>query len=134
MSSIIAGITKDLKAVPENLKAKAKGADAKKLLLLNVPYILAGYFCDKVAWLWRVSEGADASAKMIAAMNGFDTLFSNPLPSFHPRDLLIGAGCGIALRLVVYYKGCGCHHGQCKHRCDSHFTDHVQHPAFHYGH
>ena len=49
MSSIIAGITKDLKAVPENLKAKAKGADAKKLLLLNVPYILAGYFCDKVA-------------------------------------------------------------------------------------
>ena len=104
MSSIIAGITKDLKAVPENLKAKAKGADAKKLLLLNVPYILAGYFCDKVAWLWRVSEGADASAKMIAAMNGFDTLFSNPLPSFHPRDLLIGAGCGIALRLVVYYK------------------------------
>ena len=41
---------------------------------------------------------------MIAAMNGFDTLFSNPLPSFHPRDLLIGAGCGIALRLVVYYK------------------------------
>ena len=104
MSSSIAGITKDLKAVPENLKAKAKGADAKKLLLLNVPYILAGYFCDKVAWLWRVSEGADASAKMIAAMNGFDTLFSNPLPSFHPRDLLIGAGCGIALRLVVYYK------------------------------
>ena len=104
MSSIIAGITKDLKAVPENLKAKAKGADAKKLLLLNVPYMLAGYFCDKVAWLWRVSEGADASAKMIAAMNGFDTLFSNPLPSFHPRDLLIGAGCGIALRLVVYYK------------------------------
>ena len=104
MSSIIAGITKDLKAVTENLKAKAKGADAKKLLLLNVPYILAGYFCDKVAWLWRVSEGADASAKMIAAMNGFDTLFSNPLPSFHPRDLLIGAGCGIALRLVVYYK------------------------------
>ena len=104
MSSIIAGITKDLKAVPENLKAKAKGADAKKLLLLNVPYILAGYFCDKVAGLWRVSEGADASAKMIAAMNGFDTLFSNPLPSFHPRDLLIGAGCGIALRLVVYYK------------------------------
>ena len=104
MSSIIAGITKDLKAVPENLKAKAKGADAKKLLLLNVPYILAGYFCDKVAWLWRVSEGADASAKMIAAMNGFDTLFSNPLPSFHPRDLLIGAGCGIALRLEVYYK------------------------------
>lgn len=69
------------KGCPGNLKAKAKGADAKKLLLLNVPYILAGYFCDKVAWLWRVSEGADASAKMIAAMNGFDTLFPIPCPA-----------------------------------------------------
>ena len=104
MSSIIAGIAKDLKAVPENLKAKAKGADTKKLLLLNVPYILAGYFCDKVAWLWRVSEGNNASDKMMAVMNRFDKLFANPLPSFHPRDLLIGAGCGIAFRLVVYYK------------------------------
>ena len=104
MSSIIAGITKDLKAVPENLKAKAKGADTKKLLLLNVPYILVGYFCDKVAWLWRVSEGNNASDKMMAVMNRFDKLFANPLPSFHPRDLLIGVGCGIALRLVVYYK------------------------------
>lgn len=104
MSNIVQGIVKDLKAVPENLKAKLKGADTKKLLLLNVPYILAGYFCDKVAWLWRVSEGVDASTKMMAAMNGFDTFFSNPLPSFHPRDLLIGTGCGIALRLAVYFK------------------------------
>lgn len=63
MSNIIAGITKDLKAIPENLKAKAKGADSKKLVLLNVPYILVGYFCDKAAWLWRVSEGSNASDK-----------------------------------------------------------------------
>ena len=26
------------------------------------------------------------------------------MPSFHPRDLLIGVAGGIALRLVVYYK------------------------------
>ena len=104
MSNIVQGIAKDLKAIPENLKAKLKGADTKKLVLLNIPYILVGYFCDKVAWLWRVSPGNNASDKMMAVMNSFDTLFSNPLPSFHPRDLLIGSGCGIALRLVVYYK------------------------------
>ena len=104
MSNIVQGIAKDLKAIPENLKAKLKGADTKKLMLLNIPYILVGYFCDKVAWLWRVSPGNNASDKMMAVMNSFDTLFSNPLPSFHPRDLLIGTGCGIALRLVVYYK------------------------------
>ena len=104
MSNIIEGITKDLKAIPKNLKAKAGGMDTKKLVLLNLPYIFVGYLCDKVAWLWRVSEGTNASDKMMAVMNRFDKLFANPLPSFHPRDLLIGVVGGIALRLVVYYK------------------------------
>ena len=104
MSNIIEGITKDLKAIPKNLKAKAGGMDTKKLVLLNLPYIFVGYFCDKVAWLWRVAEGTNASDKMMAVMNRFDKLFANPLPSFHPRDLLIGVAGGIALRLVVYYK------------------------------
>ena len=36
--------------------------------------------------------------------NIMEDLFSNPLPSFHPKDLLIGIGCGIALRLIVYFK------------------------------
>ncbi len=103
MSNIIEGITKDLKAIPKNLKAKAGGMDTKKLVLLNLPYIFVGYFCDKVAWLWRVSEGTNASDKMMAVMNRFDKLFANPLPSFHPRDLLIGVEGGIALRFVVYY-------------------------------
>ena len=104
MSNIIEGITKDLKAIPKNLKAKAGGMDTKKFVLLNLPYIFAGYFCDKMAWLWRVSEGTNASDKMMAVINRFDKLFANPLPSFHPRDLLIGVAGGIALRLVVYYK------------------------------
>ena len=104
MSNIIEGITKDLKAIPKNLKAKAGGMDTKKLVLLNLPCIFVGYFCDKVAWLWRVSEGVNASDKMMAIMNRFDKLFANPLPSVHLRDLLIGVAGGIALRLVVYYK------------------------------
>ena len=93
MSKIVDGIAKDLKAIPKKLKPKTSGADTKKLILLNLPYILAGYFVDKVAWLWRVAEGNNASDKMMAVMNRFDKLFANPLPSFHPRDLLIGVGC-----------------------------------------
>ncbi len=102
MSKIVEGIAKDLKSIPEKFKAKTGNVDKKKLLLMNLPYVLAGYFCDKIAWLWRVSPGQDASAKMMAVMAGMEDLFSNPLPSFYPKDLLIGAGCGIALRLVVY--------------------------------
>ena len=104
MSKIIDGIVKDLKAIPETLKAKTAGVDKKKLILMNLPYILAGYFCDKVAWLWRVSPGSNVSDKMMAAMNGMNDLFSNPLPSFFPKDLLVGIVGGVALRLVVYFK------------------------------
>ena len=104
MSKIIDGIVKDLKSIPETLKAKTTGVDKKKLILMNLPYILAGYFCDKIAWLWRVSPGSNASDKMMAAMNGLNDLFSNPLPSFFPKDLLIGIVGGVALRLVVYFK------------------------------
>ena len=104
MSKIIDGIAKDLKAIPETLKAKTAGVDKKKLILMNLPYILVGYFCDKIAWLWRVSPGSNASDKMMAAMNGLNDLFSNPLPSFFPKDLLIGIAGGVALRLVVYFK------------------------------
>ena len=104
MSKIIDGIVKDLKAIPETLKAKTAGVDKKKLILMNLPYILAGYFCDKIAWLWRVSPGSNVSDKMMAAMNGLNDLCSNPLPSFFPKDLLVGIAGGVALRLVVYFK------------------------------
>ena len=104
MSKIIEGIAKDLKSIPEKFKAKTGNVDKKKLFLMNLPYVLAGYFCDKTAWLWRVSPGQDASAKMMAVMAGMEDLFSNPLPSFYPKDLLIGVCCGVALRLAVYFK------------------------------
>jgi type IV secretion system protein VirD4 len=41
---------------------------------------------------------------MMAAMEGMDDLFANPLPSVFPRDLLIGIAGGAALRLMVYLK------------------------------
>ena len=63
--------------------------------------MLAGYFCDKIAWLWRISPGQDASAKMIEVMEGLEDLFSNPLPSFYPKDLLVGVGCGIAWQSII---------------------------------
>ena len=104
MTNIIAGITKDLKAVPKKLKEKAKSADVKKLILLNLPYVLAGYFCNKAAFLWRVAEGSNASDKVMVVMSQMDRMFSNPFPSFFLSDLLIGIAGGVALKFIVYYK------------------------------
>ena len=104
MSKVIEGIVKDLKAVPQKLTSEMKKVDKKKFILMNLPYVLMGYFCNKVAWLWRTSPGKNASDKMLATMNGLEDLFSNPLPSLFPKDLLIGVMCGIAFRLMVYFK------------------------------
>jgi len=35
----------------------------------------------------------------------FGSAFANPLPSFHPVDLLIGLSAGVLLKLAVYVKG-----------------------------
>ena len=104
MSNIIKEIVKDLKAVPQKLTSEMKKVDKKKFLLMNFPYVLMGYFCNKVAWLWRTSPGKNSSDKMVAAMNGLEDLFSNPLPSLLPKDLLIGVTCGIIFRLMVYVR------------------------------
>lgn len=104
MSKIVDGIVKDLKAVPANTVAKLKGGNPKKLLLLNMPYLVFAYFFNKLAWLYRVSKENAVLDKVFGALNSIDKAFQNPLPSFQPQDLLIGAAGGIAIRLIVYYR------------------------------
>ena len=79
----------------------------KKLLILNVPYILVGLLATNVGEAWRIASGLNASEKVqsIVLDGTFATAFSNPMPSFHPMDLLVGIACGAALRLAVYLKG-----------------------------
>ena len=77
----------------------------KKLLILNIPYILVGLIATNLGEAWRLAEGADISAKLLGFFTTFTVALSNPLPSFHPMDLLVGIVCGAALRLAVYLKG-----------------------------
>lgn len=104
MIKMIDGIVKDLKSAFGKFRTKMENIDKKKFFLMNFPYILTWYFCDKIAWLWRVSSGQDVSEKMMAVIMGLEDLFSYPLPSLHPKDLFVGAGCGIALYFAVYIK------------------------------
>lgn len=77
----------------------------KKLLILNVPYILVGLFATNLGEAWRLAEGADSSAKLLGFFSTLPIALNNPLPSFHPTDLLVGILCGAGLRLAVYLKG-----------------------------
>ena len=77
----------------------------KKLILLNLPYVFAFYFADKIAAVFRLAPGAEFIDKLTNGFAVFGTAFANPLPSFHPVDLLIGLIAGALLKLAVYVKG-----------------------------
>ena len=76
----------------------------KKLLILNIPYILVGLFATNFGEAWRLAEGTDSSAKILSFFYALPVALGNPLPSFHPLDLLVGIACGAGLRLAVYLK------------------------------
>ena len=71
----------------------------KKQLLLNLPYFIAGLVCTNLGEAWRIAEGADMSEKLLGFLSALGAAFSNPMPSLHPMDLLIGVCCGAGLRI-----------------------------------
>ena len=81
-----------------------KQLDIKKLLLLNLPYILMGLFSTNFGEAWRMAVGADASAKMLSFFSTLPVALQSFWPSLHPLDLLVGLCCGAGLRLAVYLK------------------------------
>ena len=78
--------------------------EVKKLILLNLPYLLFVYLFGKVGQAFRLAQGIDLSAKLLHIGQGFTAAFSSAAPSFHPIDLLIGIAGAVIIRLVVYSK------------------------------
>ena len=78
--------------------------EVKRLLILNIPYFVLGLLATNLGEAWRIAEGADTSAKTLSFLSTIPVAFGNPMPSFHPLDLLIGILLGAVLRLAVYLK------------------------------
>ena len=78
--------------------------EVKKLILLNLPYLLFVYLFGKVGQAFRLAHGIDLSTKLLHIGQGFTAAFSSAAPSFHPIDLLIGIAGAVIIRLVVYSK------------------------------
>ena len=79
--------------------------ELKKLLVLNLPYLLFVYLFAKCGQAYRLAAGVDASAKLLHLTDGISAAFANPLPSLHPFDLCVGVVGAVAVRLIVYSKG-----------------------------
>ena len=79
--------------------------ELKKLLVLNLPYLLFVYLFAKCGQAYRLAAGVDASAKLLHLTGGISAAFANPLPSLHPFDLCVGVAAALLIRLAVYVKG-----------------------------
>ena len=93
-----------MQSIPKILKEKCRGVNGKQLALKCAPYVIFGYVFNKVSWLYGQQAGDNTLQKVLDTINGMGGAFVNPFPSFMPGDLLVGVGCGIGFRMVVYYK------------------------------
>lgn len=83
-----------------------KDIHIKKYVIPNLPYVSMFWIFSKVAECYRISAGDDMVTKAMAAVSGLGTaLTQDPLPSFHPRDILVGVAAAVAVRAAVYLKG-----------------------------
>lgn len=79
--------------------------ELKRLIILNIPYLVIGLVATNIGEAWRLATGFDSSEKILSFITTLGTAFQNPLPSLNPLDLLIGLCVGAAIRLAVYVKG-----------------------------
>lgn len=83
-----------------------KPINIQKLVLLNIPYVIAALIATNFGEAWRLASGFNASEKFLDLITvTLGAAWSNPAPSLHPFDLLIGICCGAALKLAVYLRG-----------------------------
>lgn len=79
--------------------------EIKRLVILNIPYLILGLLATNLGEAWRLAEGTDISAKLLAFFPTVGQAFTNPMPSCYPSDLLVGLFAGGCVRLAVYLKG-----------------------------
>lgn len=78
--------------------------NAAKAAKASLPYAVMGLLATKLGEAYRLTSGGDVLDRLLGAFTKLGVAFQNPLPSFHPFDLLVGVSAAVLLRLVVYSK------------------------------
>ncbi len=87
------------------LTDKLSTIDKKRLLMMNVSYIIVFYLVDKLAWLYRHCIGNSFAEKAGVLFLNFQMAFDNPIPSFYAYDLAVGVIGATVVKGMVYLKG-----------------------------
>lgn len=72
----------------------------KKFILSNIPYLFIFWLADKMAYMYRITEGN----KIFAVVKGVSELFKAPILSFHIADLSIGVLGALAVKGMLYVR------------------------------
>ena len=79
--------------------------DGKKFLSRYFPYLVFLWLFDKAGQCYRLTQGGDSVKRFMAVISSLgDAIRFNPLPSLHPRDIMVGIIGAAGIRLAVYIK------------------------------
>ncbi len=77
----------------------------KQKVVKVLPFLMFGYFFDKLSQAFQMSDGANIGAQIMNTVGNIGAAFQNPLPRLNPIDLLVGAAGGVIVKLIIYVKG-----------------------------
>ena len=100
---VIGGIIGDLKSIPGKAMQEAGRLDIAHKAKMSVPYVIAGYYFDKVSFVFRHMKGSGIQ-RLLKTMGKLDAALKNPLPSINIRDILAGITGAAILKAIVYVR------------------------------
>ncbi len=100
-----AGIPELIRKLAGSIRGRMPPIDGKRLIMLNIPYVIVFYLADRVAWLYRHCVGGSLVERLGVLFLNFQLAFADVLPSIHVYDLAAGVIAAIAVKLAVYLKG-----------------------------
>ena len=86
------------------IEGKLSALDKKKLVLTNIPYVLAAFYADRAFFLYRNSPGEDMGNKLLYAMEHADRIFAGFVLSNNWKDMLAGIFVAVVLKVLVWQK------------------------------
>ena len=87
-----------------DMKKKLKKVQFSKVFKKAVPYLIFGYFGNKITYAFRLTTDKNFFMRLVKCLGNLGKAFENIFPSFNGYDLLGGIVTGALIWFVVYIK------------------------------
>lgn len=87
------------------IRMKLATVSMKKLVAMNIPYIIIFYMVDKCAWLYRHCIGGSMIERLGVLVMNISLAFQSVWPSIHIMDMVAGVIGAVLVKVIVYLKG-----------------------------